>query len=228
MRIASSGVVGQAGVVPEMSASASTFCTSAPYRLLARRVVLPWALQGVRPTGEVLEIGAGSGAMAAGLLGKFPGLTVVATDYDPEMVTTAGRSLSSWSGCATVEQADATDLPFDEGRFSLVLSCAMLHHVVDWEKAVSEATRVLRPGGKLVGFDLLHVADWRVPHLGRHHPGEHEGEIDHASPSHGAGAKRLVDPDTFEQELDRLPLAAVRVRRSVGGMTFRFLATRTS
>ena len=60
-------------------------------------------------------------------------------------------------------QADATDLPFDDGRFSLVLSSAMLHHVVGWEQALSEATRVLRPGGRLVGFDLLHVADWRYP-----------------------------------------------------------------
>jgi len=88
----------QACLVPEMSASAKTFCTSSPYRLLARRVVLPWVLQGLRPTGEVLEIGAGSGSMTAGLLARFLDLTVVATDYDPEMVAGASRSISSWSG----------------------------------------------------------------------------------------------------------------------------------
>ena len=204
-----------------MSTSASSFCTSRPYRLLARRVVLPWALQGIRPTGEGLEIGAGSGAMAAGLLTRFPDLTVVATDYDPEMVATARRSLSSWSGRATVEPADATDLPFEDGRFSMVLSCAMLHHVVDWEKALAEVSRVLRPGGVLVGFDLRHVADSRRPHRGRHHPDHRQPEANHA-----AGAKRLVDPHAFEQELARLPLTGVRVRRSAGGLTFRFLATR--
>lgn len=57
-------------------------------------VVLPWALQGVRPTGEVLEIGAGSGAMSAGLLSKFPDVSVVATDYDADMLAAASRSLS--------------------------------------------------------------------------------------------------------------------------------------
>lgn len=206
-----------------MSASASSFCTRGPYRLLARRVVLPWALQGVRPTGEALEIGAGSGAMAAGLLGRFPGLTLVATDYDPEMVAAARRLLGSGSGRARVEPADATDLPFDQGRFSLVLSCAMLHHVVDWEKAIAEATRVLKPGGMLVGFDLLHVADSRRAHRRRPHPNHREHQAEHA-----VGAKRLVDPDGFEHQLARLPLTGVRVRRSVGGLAFRFLATRTS
>jgi SAM-dependent methyltransferase len=165
--------------------------------------------------------------MAAGLLSRFPGLTVVATDYDPEMVATAGRSLRSWPGRARVEQADATDLPFEDGRFSLVLSCAMLHHVVDWETALSEVTRVLEPGGMLVGFDLLHVADARRPHRGRHHH-DREPETSHGSPGHPAGAKRLVDPHAFERELAGLPVTGVRVRLSLGGLTFRFLATRTN
>lgn len=210
-----------------MSASAKTFCTSSPYRLLARRVVLPWVLQGFCPTGEVLEIGAGSGAMTAGLLTRFPDLTVVATDYDPEMVAGARRSLGSWSGRVTVAQADATDLPFDDRRFSLVLSCAMLHHVVGWEQALSEVTRVLRPGGRLVGFDLLHVAGSRLARLHHDHPSEPAKVMGHTSPSNEVGAKRLVDPEAFEQELNRLGMTSIVVRRSLGGLTFRFLATRS-
>ena len=219
--------MGQACLVPEMSDSAKTFCTSGPYRLLARRVVLPWVLQGLRPTGELLEIGAGSGAMTAGLLTRFPDLTVVATDYDPEMVAGASRSLSSWSGRVKVAQADATDLPFEDRRFSHVLSCAMLHHVVGWEQALSEATRVLKPGGTLVGFDLLHVADSRLPHRHRHDPNKQAHEGGPPSPSHETGVKRLVDPEAFERELTRLGLTSVLVRRSVGGLAFRFLATRS-
>jgi SAM-dependent methyltransferase len=213
-----------------MSASAKTFCTGSPYRLLARGVVLPWVLQGLRPTDEALEIGAGSGAMTAGLLARFPDLTVVATDYDPEMVASASRSLNSWSGRVTVAEADATDLPFDDDRFALVLSCAMLHHVVGWEQASSEANRVLRPGGKLVGFDLLHVAGTKLPHRHRDRPdpSEHADQSGHTSPSHDAGAKRLVDPKSFERELTRLGMTSVLVRRSFGGLAFRFLATRDS
>ncbi len=167
--------------------------------------------------------------MTAGLLTRFPDLTVVATDYDPEMVAGASRSLGSWSGRVTVGQADATDLPFDDGRFSLVRSCAMLHHVVGWEQALSEAARVLRPAGRLVGFDLLHVADSRLPHRHRyrHDASKQAHESGHSSPSHEAGAKRIVDPEAFERELTRLRLTSVVVRRSVGGVAFRFLATRS-
>ena len=52
--------------MPAMSPFEAAVCRSAPWRLVARRLVLPWALQGIRPQGKVLEIGAGSGAMAAG------------------------------------------------------------------------------------------------------------------------------------------------------------------
>lgn len=216
----------QAGCVPEMSSSARGFCTSRPYRLIARNVVLPWTLQGSRPRGELLEIGSGSGSMAAGLLSRFPDLRVTATDYDPEMVTVAGDALSQWSGRASVERADATSLPFEDGRFDFVLSCAMLHHVVDWERAVSEAARVLQPGGLLVGFDIVHSAR---RHLGRSH--RHDGAQAHGSlaahAAHAAGEKRMVDPGAFESELRRLPFDPVRVRMSRGGLAFRFLATRS-
>ncbi len=62
---------------------AKALATSPPYRLIARRVVLPWVLQGEQPAGEGLEVGAGSGAMTAQLLAAFPDLRMVATDYDP-------------------------------------------------------------------------------------------------------------------------------------------------
>lgn len=207
--------------MPEMSASARGFCTSRPYRIIARSVILPWALQGARPSGEVLEIGAGSGAMAAGLLGRFPQSTIVATDYDPDMVAAARRALSRWSGRATAERADPTSLPFEDGRFGLVLSCAMLHHVIHWERALSEVSRVLRPGGRLVGFDLMRVAGHR------HGGGEGTpGRVpDH---DHEPGGRRMVDPVAFERELRDLPFSDVRVRPSTGRLAFRFAATRSA
>ena len=43
----------------------------------------------------------------------------------------------------------------DSNRAATVLSWVMLHHTVEWERALAEAIRVLRPSGQLVGYDLL-------------------------------------------------------------------------
>ena len=194
--------------MPEMSALAKAVCTSSPYRAFARLIVLPWALQGLSPSGEGLEIGSGSGAMAAQLLRKFPELRMVATDYDPDMVASAQRALASFGERANVQRVDATALPFDDRRFDIVLSFAMLHHVIDWERAVAEAVRVLRPGGQLVGYDLVHA----VPH-------QHEGHDER-------GSMRMMSPEQLQAELGRLPVTGVRMQRSAFGIALRFFATR--
>ena len=188
-----------------MSSRAKTLLTSAPYRLIARRMLLPWVLQGEQPSGEGLEIGAGSGAMTARLLAAFPDLHMVATDYDTDMVATAQRVLAPFGDRAAVERADATDLPFSDGRFALVLSAAMLHHVGAWERAVAEAVRVLRPGGVLIGFDLLDTAPIRVLHR-------------------GADSPRLLRPGQLTTELNRPDVASLRIRPGAAGLLVRFTA----
>jgi ubiquinone/menaquinone biosynthesis C-methylase UbiE len=141
--------------MPEMSAFEQGFCRSAPWRWFARRFVLPWALQGEHLTGDVLEFGSGSGAMAAELLRRFPDVRLTATDYDDSMVEAARDALNEFGDRVDVRQADASQLPFPDESFDAVVSFIMLHHVIGWEKAVAEAVRVLRPGGRLIGFDLL-------------------------------------------------------------------------
>ena len=195
--------------MPEMSALARAFCTSLPYRALARWVVLPWATQGLSLSGEVLEIGSGSGAMAAQLLRKSPELRLVATDYDPAMVAKAQRRLATFGERAQVKRVDATALPFADCRFDAVLSFAMLHHVVDWERAVAEAVRVIRPGGLLAGYDLLH----------------HPGRSRHAHADEPRSIK-MMGPGELAAELGRLPVTGVRTRRSAGGFALRFVAIR--
>ncbi len=117
--------------MPSMSAVERTFCRNPLWGGFARKAVLPWALQGVEPAGELLELGSGSGAMAAGTAQTFPGLKVTVTDIDPAMVRAARQRLRSHAQI-TVAEADATDLPFDEGRFDVVASYLMLHHVIEW------------------------------------------------------------------------------------------------
>ncbi|MFP5327781.1 MAG: class I SAM-dependent methyltransferase [Acidimicrobiia bacterium] len=147
-----------------MSRFEAAFCRSAPWRFAARRVIHPWALQGTHPVGDVLEIGAGSGAMAAELLATHPDAHMTVTDFDQEMVEAASQRLTGFADKAATRQADATALPFEDDSFDFVLSWIMLHHTVEWEKALAESVRVSRPGGQVVGYDLLNTAPLRALH----------------------------------------------------------------
>ena len=190
--------------MPNMSALEATFCRSAPWRLIARKVV-PWATQGVALTGDVLEIGGGTGAMAEEIAREFPQARIVTTDFDPAMVDVAKARLA---GAPTIDarQADATELPFADDSFDVAASFLMLHHVIDWEQAIMEIGRVLRPGGAFVGYDLtaslpakwIHVVD-RSPH-------------------------RLIGRGEIEPVLAHAGLDVANLRYGFGGTVVRFVA----
>ena len=195
--------------MPAMRPAERSLCTGRAYRAVARSIVLPWALQGLPPHGgEALEVGAGSGAMAAALLAGDPGLRMVVTDVDPQMLTVASRTLRPFANRAEVLEADATALPFDDGRFEAVFSFAMLHHVLQWEQAVAELFRVLRPQGRLTGYD---VVDTRLVRAFAHH---------------GSSDVRLATSKALLSVLTRLPFSSVSIRRSLAGSVMRFTATK--
>lgn len=150
--------------MPNMSRFQVAFCRSRPWRALSGHAVLRWALQGFEPRGNVLEIGAGSGAMAADLLARYDQFNMTVTDFDKAMVDSASARLAEFGNRVLVRQADATALPFPDGSFDAVLSCVMLHHTIEWETALAEAVRVLRPGGHVVGYDLLSTGPLRLLH----------------------------------------------------------------
>jgi ubiquinone/menaquinone biosynthesis C-methylase UbiE len=194
--------------MPSMSAVERCFCRNPLWGGFARKTVLPWALQGVRPAGELLELGGGSGAMAAGTAQTFPDLKLVFTDIDPAMVWAARQRLRGHPQI-TVAEADVTDLPFEDGRFDVVASYLMLHHVIEWQQALAEAARVLKPGGTFVGYDLdrTRAAEW-IHIVGR-------------SPY------RLIKHDHFAPALTAAGFDQVRVTRALGAQVTRFVAQRT-
>ena len=194
--------------MPETPPSAKATLTSLPQRLIARRIILPWLLQGIQPTGEGLEIDAGVGTMSAQLLTLYPRFRMVATDHDTELVAMAEQVLAGFGRRASAQRADAAQLPFPDGRFDLVLSAAMLHHVIDWDQALAEAVRVLRPGGKLIGYDILNTAAIRLIHFG------------------GRDTTILLRADQLEAGLAKLELVALQARTALGGTVMRFSATK--
>jgi SAM-dependent methyltransferase len=97
--------------------------------------------------GRAIEIGCGSGHLAAHLATK--GFDVVFLDYTKEALVCAQKSWTALPvrGARRFVQADAFHLPFPDASFDLVSSTGLLEHFEDPRPVVREMVRVLRPDG---------------------------------------------------------------------------------
>jgi ubiquinone/menaquinone biosynthesis C-methylase UbiE len=196
--------------MPAMSAVERAFCRSLPWTSFTRRVVLPWALAGLELDGEVLELGSGAGGLGEALAARFRSIRLTATDVDPAMVDAARHRLGSFGDRVDVRQADATGLPFADATFDAVVSFIMLHHTLQWEQVLGEAVRVLRPGGILVGYDLVKSGPAQTFH-----------RLDRSQ-------HRLATLDGLTACLAELPLDDVRVEPALRRLVVRFHGRRVN
>jgi SAM-dependent methyltransferase len=102
-----------------------------------------------RAPGRVLEVAAGTGVVTRALASRLPErVSIVATDLNQPMLDQASalgtRRPVEW------RQADAMRLPFQDGTFDAVVCQFGVMFFPDKAKALSEAHRVLRPGGVLI------------------------------------------------------------------------------
>jgi ubiquinone/menaquinone biosynthesis C-methylase UbiE len=93
------------------------------------------------PGRALLDIGGGTGNYARALAAE--GWKPLVADRSPQMLAQAEAK-----GLATV-RTDATMLPFADESFDAAMLVSMIHHVDAPERALAEARRVLRPGGRL-------------------------------------------------------------------------------
>jgi ubiquinone/menaquinone biosynthesis C-methylase UbiE len=107
--------------------------------------------------GQVLEIGAGTGANLSCYGPEVESLTV--TEPLVPMVRRLERKVSDHGTAAKVLRAPAEDLPFDDDAFDVAVSTLVLCGVDDQPRAVRELRRVLRPGGRLLFFEHVRSDD---------------------------------------------------------------------
>lgn len=98
----------------------------------------------LRP-GRILETAAGTGAVTQALHEALPDVDIVATDLNQPMLDTAAERVKS--DRVTFAQADAQDLPFDDGTFDLVACQFGSMFFPDKVRGHAEARRVLSDGG---------------------------------------------------------------------------------
>ena len=175
------------------------YCRTGHWRHAIQDEILPWVLRDVDLGDHVLEVGPGPGLTTDVLAKRVRKLTAVEIDAD---LAAALRGRFAGTN-VTVEEGDATAMPFPDGTFTGVVSFTMLHHVPAPElqdRLLREVRRVLRPGAVFAGSDSRTSLVFRVAHL--------------------ADTMVLVDPDTFAGRLEAAGFESVEVE--AGKSAFRF------
>ena len=132
-------------------------------------------------TGErVLDVASGTGDITRKILETYPflNLKITATDLTESMLN-LGRDKSINHGILNVEYkvADAENLPFEDESFDAYTISFGMRNIGNMEKALSEAYRILKPGGRFYCLEFSHVDNEYVkmaydlyskviPHLG--------------------------------------------------------------
>lgn len=110
---------------------------------------------------RVLEVGSGAGQCSRWV--RRQGGDGIGVDLSLRQLQHS-RRIDLDSGVAVPSAlATATDLPFRDASFDVVFSSfGALQFVADLDRAVAEAARVLRPGGRFA-FSITHPTRWSFP-----------------------------------------------------------------
>jgi SAM-dependent methyltransferase len=108
---------------------------------------------------HLLEIGCGLGFDALEFMKR--GVRVTAIDLTPTAVALAKRHFElDRVAPEEVREASALALPFPDGSFDAVWSNGVLHATGDARRAVAEARRVLKPGGRAIISHFYRKPSW--------------------------------------------------------------------
>jgi SAM-dependent methyltransferase len=165
---------------------------------------------------QCVDLGCGTGAFTRRL--RVFGLDLVGIDISPRSIE---RARSSGDGIR-YEVGDITATALAEGSFDIAALSGVLHHITssaDRIRAMREAWRILRPGGRLFAFD----------------PNAHSPSMflyrDPRSPLYSSEGKTenevLLTRDEITGELAESGFISVRVR-GLSGTTFKYVKGRVA
>jgi hypothetical protein len=86
-------------------------------------------LADLRPGERALDLGCGTGTLAIAACRRQPGASVHGLDADPRMIERARRKAHAAGVGLELRQGAATELPYADGSFDVVLSSLLFHHL---------------------------------------------------------------------------------------------------
>ena len=115
------------------------------------------AVEAAAPQGaDVLDLGTGTGDLSEEFR-RAGARQVTSLDVSGAMLVRArekyGVERIAWL------VGDAHRLPFADGSFDVVASAFVLRNLPDLAESLEEMSRVLKPGGRLIGLDITHPPD---------------------------------------------------------------------
>lgn len=120
--------------------------------LFGARSPLVGMLALIDPAFTIADLGAGTGELSA-TLSPFV-RRVVAVDASTQMLAAARARLAGMSN-VDIRRGDLEALPIESAEVDAAVMSLVLHYIAEPVKALGEAARVLRPGGRLIVVDMM-------------------------------------------------------------------------
>ena len=117
-----------------------------------RDLTVDYVLRVLPRGGRVLDVGCGAAPVVAEL--RRRGISCTGLEYAEDMIRHARERLRSMGlDDDDIHQGDCRKTPFADGQFDVVISLGVISYVENYEEALAEIHRLLRPGGfALVSF----------------------------------------------------------------------------
>jgi ubiquinone/menaquinone biosynthesis C-methylase UbiE len=109
---------------------------------------------------KILDVGCGTGVLAARIRESLPQATVWGVDLVRGMLDKGKDRWQHHREHVAPVQGDSERLPFASGSFDVITCANSFHHYPHQDRAVIEMHRVLRPGGHLLMIDGFRDRPW--------------------------------------------------------------------